>query len=184
VRAALQPDLFQQLTRALAPGLMRDSGRQQRGLDVALRAEVGQQQVVLEYEPHEGAAELHGGTGIGHRRPVNRNRSGVRSIEASDQVEQRALAGARGTGDRDELAGRHLERDPPQRLDRPIRLDHGVDLDRRSAFGCGSTAVGPRRRASPGAPELAQDVHGRTVTGHPSVADPALVRSTASKMSG
>src|SRR5262249_33433920 len=42
---------------------------------------------------------------------VDRDRAGVRPVECADEVEQCALAGAGRSGERDELAGRHAERD-------------------------------------------------------------------------
>src|SRR5262249_7251886 len=56
------------------------------------------------------------------------DRSGIGPVERADQVEQRALSAAGGSGERDEVAGRQVEGNPGQRADPAVleRLRDGV----------------------------------------------------------
>ena len=121
-------------------GIVRRVRERERQAHVRVDARPGHQRRRLEHhrEPPAG----HAGGGEGAAPPAQR--SGRRRLEARDQVQQRRLAAARGSQDRQELAAPDLEVDGIERA-RSIRpgLGRAVDGDRRRvrsvAQGRGST---------------------------------------------
>src|SRR6185503_4863702 len=83
-----------------------------------------------------------------HVVPVEEVASGGRPIEAAEQVHERRLAGARRAGERDELAGRDVERDAAQRLH--LHLAEVVGL--RQVANGDDRVHRPAPRAPPAAP--------------------------------
>ena len=75
-----------------------------------------------------------------HRRAFDADGAGLDRQETADEIEQRRLAAARGTEQRDELARRNVERDLVERehlaaARRPIRVRNALDRDLRGASG-------------------------------------------------
>src|SRR5437762_10249571 len=96
--------------------------------DVVGGGQRGKQVVLLEYETDHGLSHTRS-LGVGHLRQVMivyRYRAGGRGCQATDDVEQRRLAGAGGSDDRNELAALDHQVDSAQRLD--IDLAHPIDL--------------------------------------------------------
>jgi len=75
--------------------------------------------VELEHEPDGRRAVLVAIADLVEPLPVERDGALVGVVERADQVEKRALAGARGARERDEHSGRELERDVVERADPP-----------------------------------------------------------------
>ncbi len=177
--ALAQPHLLEQLTAPLTALAPAEAAGEQRRLDVPARAQIRKQQVLLEDEADDVAAELDRLRRLGHGRARHRDRPGVGVVEASDQVEQRALARAGRSGDRDELRRRHRERDAAQGLDAPIGLDHVADHHGRAAAGRAARASTPCHP-----PPGVQRAHRLTDTGQSSLTVPWLVCTTAWSANG
>jgi hypothetical protein len=116
---------------------------------------------------------------LGHRLATDSDRAGVGPVEASDQVQQRGLPGSGRSGDRQQLRCGDRQRDPAQRLDPAVPLD---DIAYRDVGAAGAVRGGELRVLVPG--RSGHDGHRCTVTGQPSVIEPRLVCTTASRVSG
>jgi len=119
---------FEQLRHARAALLRRPVlHHEQRILDVFRRREYGDQVEILEDETEIGAAEAGGGVPVerGDISVKHAQFSGGGMVEAADHVEQRALAAARRTDERDERPA----------LDREIDAVQGRDIDVADAVG-------------------------------------------------
>jgi hypothetical protein len=112
VPAFAQADLSEQLECPGTARASRHASAYQRHLDVRSSAQLVHQQVLLEHEPDQ-IATRH--TQI--RIPPNRfsiveHLATVGLVQASDDVEQRALPRARPTGHEHQLTRRHVKVDP------------------------------------------------------------------------
>ena len=137
VESIAEPDALEQPPGARPPLYRRYARDPKRHLGVLERAELGQQVVQLEDEPHVTVAERHERC-VGQPRHVavgDADRSRVRTVEPPEQVQQGALAHARGAHDRDHVAGLDLEIEPAQDVNRLrahlVALDQGRDRDER-----------------------------------------------------
>ena len=112
-----EPHAVERRQRRLPPLLVRHLAVEQRDLHVVHHREVGHQVELLEDEPDPlvaHARELAVAIAV-DRLAVERDRARARLVEQPHQVEQRALAAARGAHDRDELALPDLQVDVVQR---------------------------------------------------------------------
>ena len=94
------------------------AGDRRRQLDVLAGAEAGQEVEELEDEaevcgPEPGPLSFAEAADLA---AVEAQPSLARGVEGAEQVQQRALAAARGADDRDQLAGLDPHRDPVQNL--------------------------------------------------------------------
>src|SRR5438132_13562163 len=124
-----QTNRRQRFGRTLAPlGRVNTARVEQRQLDVLEGGGARQQVKALEHEPDFRVADARqlARTELRHVLAVEKVLSARRPIEAAEQVHERGLAGARRTGERDELAGRDVERDPTER--RHLHFADVVDL--------------------------------------------------------
>ena len=148
-------------------------GGADRGLDLVqrrvlaaeadvLQRRAGEQRRFLRHQRHAGA-DLDR-IGLAHVDPVQQHPAGLRIVEAQQQAEDRALAGARRADQRHPLAGLHGQRQAVQR--RHVR--RGPDRRRsrspappRRAAGSAS-AIGMRGRgdAGPRGQQLGDPLHG------------------------
>src|SRR4029453_4481709 len=111
-----QPDVVQQVARAIASFGYRDTPLRLGQLDVLPRIEHGQEKESLE---HEANARQPDSAALGLSQPrrvvsLEDQRSGRRAVDTSQQVKQRGLTTSRRSGDRDVFALRDLNRDVPQ----------------------------------------------------------------------
>ena len=119
-----QADARQHRRRPLGaepPRLPQDEPRHHGVLE---RGELRQQVVELEDEADLPVAELRQPRGV-HRRHVDAvegDRAGRRGVERPQDLEQRRLADPRGADHRGHLAGREVEVEPPQHVDRPAAM--------------------------------------------------------------
>ena len=108
-----EPDVGEQVERIgrLADGDAAVDVEQQPGVggDGAPRQEAG---------GLRDEADALGRPGVVRRGAVDGDRAGRRLVEAADQAQQRRLAAAARTEHGDDLAGRHVEVDPGERLQR------------------------------------------------------------------
>src|SRR5437879_1157477 len=162
--------------------------QQQRQLDVALSAQHRHQVVELEHEADVVCAPLRQ---LAARKVVDAAtadvdlaRAGL--IETADQVEQRGLARARRTHERDEVALGNIERESVQDLDcllaAPVDLADTADLNHQ--LGHGNPRFNQNVRGSKGLALLestATPCHGlATVTGASSLSSAGTSTITAS----
>ena len=111
-------DLERRLHMGAAIG-STEPGEQQRQLDIAFGREHRHQIVELKYESHMARPPMGE---LAVRQLVDaltadRNLALVRPVEPADEIQERGLAGAGRTHERQELAGRHLEIEAMQYLD-------------------------------------------------------------------
>src|SRR5690606_27727908 len=105
-QAILEPDAREHVRGRLERGGARPAPYQQRHGDVLERAELRQQMVELVDEPEHAVAE-HAALALRQASDVlavDLDQARRRSIEAAEQVQQRALARARSADDRHLLA--------------------------------------------------------------------------------
>ena len=123
-----QPDAIQQRLGAPLAFLGGTPGNAHRHAGVLERGEFGEQVVELEHEADVTVAE--GDERVArHRaevRVADANRSAVDRVEPAEDVQQRALADARGADDRHHLARLDEEIEAAQHRQR--RRPHGVAL--------------------------------------------------------
>jgi hypothetical protein len=115
------------------------SAPEHRHLDVLGRGEGRKQVRELEDEADRLGAVCGGIVEVFEAAPTDRDRPGVWPVERADQVQEGALARARGAGERDQLARVDRERDVPERR-RPSALEglaNTVELDRDAAVVIG-----------------------------------------------
>jgi hypothetical protein len=156
VELAAQPDLLEQRRRPLVRATAVHPGDRRRQLDVLAGAEAGEEVEELEDEAEIGGPEP-GPLALAETAdlaPVESQPPLARRVEGAEQVEQRALAAARGTDDRDQLARLDPHRDPVQHLDCPgaerIALADSVELqDRTVAPPVVGVACRPGHPANP-----------------------------------
>ena len=116
-----QADEFQRVGDALVAFRGLHAAVAQRHVDVVVDVEVGHQVEALEDEADLLVAQVRARV-VGEAvtsDAVELVAAGVEGLEQARDVEERGLARARGPGDRDELAGLHLQREVAQRM----RLD-------------------------------------------------------------
>ena len=128
---------------------LRQRREQQRQLHVLEGVEHRHQVVELEDEAHVGGAPV-GELAFAQPRDVlavHEQRAGVGLVDAGDEVEQRRLARARRTHQRDEVALGDVERDVAQHrhdlVAAPVALRRGADLDDRARGHVGVTSSRP-----------------------------------------
>jgi hypothetical protein len=128
VDAGGQPHLCERIERSAATLAPRDTGVDERQLDVPERGRPRQQVVRLEDEPDLRAADVCAPRLVERRHllAVELVRARCRAVEAAEDAEQRRLARAGTPHDRDELAVADDEVDRPQRLDGELAA--AVDL--------------------------------------------------------
>ena len=122
-----EPHLLQQRERAAAALGAVHAGADERHFDVRASGQRAEQEVALEDEADELPTRA-GRTRLGpHGAAVDPHPAGVGLLEAADQRQQRALAGAGAAGDRHRLPGGGVQRDLAQRADPPEALADTLD---------------------------------------------------------
>jgi hypothetical protein len=129
-----EPDLGQQVACPPFP-LGAGPPAEHRHLDVLRRGERREQVRELEDETDRPRPVARRIVEVVEPQAPDGDRPGVGLVERADQVQQRALAGARRAGERDQLARRDRERDVPERRCPAVleRLADAVELDRDAA---------------------------------------------------
>jgi len=140
---------------ALDPGQVAD-----REGDVADGIEMRKERRVLESEAERAmlGRDAHA-AGSRHLAAEERDGAGGRRVEARDHAQQRGLAAARRSEDRDQLARRHVERHVGDQRPRAHGARHRSDRDDRIAtggrhvfsHGAASPSVACATRAAPAA---------------------------------
>src|SRR5205807_7236304 len=92
-----ESDFDQQLPRPLAPCPTGHAGGDEWDLDIGLGAEIGEQVVKLEHEPHRRSPVASGIIEVAQDLSVHHDPARVGAVERADEVEQRALAATRWT---------------------------------------------------------------------------------------
>jgi putative ABC transport system permease protein len=108
IRAPLEPDLAQQREPALPPLGAYGAPAEHRDLYVLERRQRRDQVVELEDESDRRGA-IFGRIACLEGRAVHGDQAGVRPVERSDQVQERALAATGWTGQRHELTRRQMD---------------------------------------------------------------------------
>src|SRR5205807_2276290 len=130
--------------RAAAAVAAADAGADQRDLDVRPRRQVGEQVMLLEDEADELAAVARPAGLAPDLAAVDQHAPRRRLLEAADQVQQRALAGAGAARDAEHLARRHVQARVAQRIDLAIAPPDMLDADigaRRPGHFCAVTGA-------------------------------------------
>src|SRR5581483_1988008 len=118
--AVREPDLVQELGRARRPLGAREAAAEQRQLHVLGRRQRRNQVMELEDEADGARAVARGVAQPLDPLAGDEDRAGVGPVERADQVQERALAAARGPRDRDELARLDREGDVAEGDDPPV----------------------------------------------------------------
>ena len=119
-------------------GLRQPRAHPQGERDVLEDAHVREQRVVLEDHPEVAPVSRRARDGAA----VEEDLAGVRLQEPGDEVQRRRLAGAARAEQRDEAAGRDLERHPVHGEDRAESLHQPLERQRRA--GASPTVGDPR----------------------------------------
>ena len=132
--------------RALAPLGLAHRPRFEAELDVLLDAAPRQQQVLLQHEADVGARPVD-------RASVEPQAAFRRTIEAGDEIQDRALAASRGADDRDELArlqreGQFLDRRERRNATASRRKPPGHRIEVERIHGIQHVSSSFRRRRS------------------------------------
>src|SRR5215218_8058543 len=195
-RAVGEPDRVERREGAPPAVLTRDAERLQRGLHVLLRRERRDQVEPLEHEADllgPDAAELAVGQ-VGELGVAERDATRRRPVECAEHLQQRGLATARGSLDRDELALADREAHVLQRGDLALRLRvalrdvlecvHGVPLQLGVGDGCfgGALAHATLRSASAGRRREARHPPTAPAMSPPSTASPIAIATTPNVM--
>ncbi len=137
VREGVEPCQLQELERRLL-----------RGIPVKPQDVRGQQHVLEHRAPRQqhGRLEHHADIGMraGDLAPADVDGSGAAVLEPERELEQAALAAARRSDERDELAVRDVERDLADRLDAPFH--RRIDEPDPREFDCSRHRSGLLRR--------------------------------------
>jgi hypothetical protein len=128
-RPVPEADLREELVRAPLALRTAPAAADHRHLHVLGRREHRHEVVELEDEPDRRGAVLRGVAELVDPLAADPDLARVGPVESADEVEQRALAAARGAGHGDELARGRLERDLVERDDAAllVGLPHPVD---------------------------------------------------------
>jgi len=130
----LEPDLAQQRARVLRSRRATPAASEHRHLHILERCQRRNQVVELKDEADRRRAVLRGVDAF-ERGAVHEDLAGIRPVERTDEVEQRALSAPRRTGQRHELARLEPKRGLVERPDAPIleRLADALDGELRAA---------------------------------------------------
>ena len=101
--------------------------------DVALHVHVREEGIRLEHQVHRALVGRQGEEVGGHAGGgVDRDRAGVRLLEAGDAPQQRRLAAAGRSEQGEELIGADVDRDVVEGLNRAVGLGHVINGQERS----------------------------------------------------
>ena len=133
-RALLQPgqsDQRQLLGGHLAGALLRDALHRRAIRDIVQHAHMREKRVGLEH--HRDVAV--GGGELRHVALADADPAARRHLQPGDHAQRGGLAAPGGAEQRDELAGRDLERHVVDRGDRPVALHHALEAHGRARLG-------------------------------------------------
>ena len=140
-----EADELEDLLHPSGPTLRVRALHAQPELDVLANVAVGEQGVVLEHEPDAPSVRRQ----VGHVGPADKDTTGTGALEAGHATQHGGLPAPRGTKQRHDLTGRHLERHVVDRRTFVTReADHEVaNGERRSGGHQNSEAPAGRTRS-------------------------------------